>query len=151
MADVDGVANGRKRGQLIFIGGLSLALTFVALALILNSVIYSENLATRNNDASGGQDAAQFREDVQQGVSDLTDQVNQKYTDDTTLNDEIRKGISDWSEYTARYYEIDGTTIRVTVTRVVVDTTSDKITLVELRIVYTGPRTQYEATIQVSP
>lgn len=149
MADVEGPADGLNRGQIIFIGGLSLALTFVALALILNSVIYSENLATRNNGDSQRQNAADFREEVRRGVIDLADQVNQKYTGAATLNDEIRDGIADWTMYAARYYAGNGASITVTVDRV--EATSDEITLVDVSIVYRGSQTQYEATIRVYP
>lgn len=149
MADVDGPAGALNRGQIIFIGGLSLALTFVALALILNSVIYSENLATRNNGDSQRQNAADFRDEVRRGVIDLADQVNQKYTGGETLNKEIRKGISDWSVYVSRYYAADGASITVMVGNVYA--TSDKITQIDLRIVYRGSQTQYEATIRVHP
>lgn len=40
------------RGQLIIIGALSLAIILVGLALVLNSAIYAENVATRSSDSS---------------------------------------------------------------------------------------------------
>ncbi|WP_255150301.1 hypothetical protein [Halorarius halobius] len=44
MADVS-----RDRAQLLIVGGLALAVTLVALAIILNSAIYTGNLATRES------------------------------------------------------------------------------------------------------
>ncbi|MCD2202454.1 DUF7261 family protein [Halobacterium sp. KA-6] len=39
----------RDRGQLLLVAGLGLALAFVVLALVLNAVVFTENLATRNH------------------------------------------------------------------------------------------------------
>ncbi|WP_235681715.1 DUF7261 family protein [Halorubrum salinarum] len=49
------------RGQIILITGLTLAVLFVAVVLLLNTVIYTENLATRGVDA-GGAEAVEFRD-----------------------------------------------------------------------------------------
>ncbi|MFC7080626.1 DUF7261 family protein [Halorussus caseinilyticus] len=38
---------GRDRGQLILVTGLAIAVMLVALVLLLNTVIYTQNLATR--------------------------------------------------------------------------------------------------------
>ena len=49
------------RAQIILITGLTLAVLFVAVVLLLNTVIYTENLATRGADAGGGE-AIEFRD-----------------------------------------------------------------------------------------
>lgn len=49
------------RAQIILITGLTLAVLFVAVVLLLNTVIYTENLATRGADA-GGAEAIEFRD-----------------------------------------------------------------------------------------
>lgn len=56
--DADGV--GGDRAQLILIGAFALALMFVALALVMNAAIYTENLATRSESA-GTADAHAFQ------------------------------------------------------------------------------------------
>ncbi|MFB6131017.1 MAG: hypothetical protein ABEJ28_09380 [Salinigranum sp.] len=56
------------RGQLLLVGALSLAVLFVALALIMNTAIYTQNLATRGNDLrSDG--AIEFQRAVHDGVA----------------------------------------------------------------------------------
>ncbi|WP_423999374.1 DUF7261 family protein [Haloarcula salina] len=44
---------GRERGQIILIAAFALAVTFVSLALIVNSAIFTENLASRGETAGG--------------------------------------------------------------------------------------------------
>lgn len=51
MADV-----ARDRGQLLLVAGLTIAVTFVVLALVLNGVIYTETVGTRTADV-GERDA----------------------------------------------------------------------------------------------
>lgn len=47
------------RGQLLLVAGLVIAITFVFLVLVLNTVIYTENLGTRSSDV-GGDDAIAY-------------------------------------------------------------------------------------------
>lgn len=49
------------RGQLILISGLTLAVTLLILVLLLNTAIYTENVATRGIDSDIG-DAAEFQQ-----------------------------------------------------------------------------------------
>lgn len=73
----------RNRGQLILVGGISLALVLVAIVLVLNSAIYSENLASRSStdDMDG---ALERQADVRASVGRLL--VDQPAAD---LNDEV--------------------------------------------------------------
>lgn len=55
MADVSSPASWRarrNRGQLFLIGALALAVLFISLAFLLNTAIYTENLATRSDGAA---------------------------------------------------------------------------------------------------
>lgn len=70
MADV-------SRGQLILVTALAIAVTLVALVLLLNTVIYAENLATRGADV-GGQDAVEYRGAVARGVGGVMDAENEQ-------------------------------------------------------------------------
>ena len=45
----DRTTGGADRAQLILVGALALAVTLVGIALVLNSAIFAENLATRSN------------------------------------------------------------------------------------------------------
>ena len=63
------------RAQLILITGLTLAVLLVAVVLLLNTVIYTENLATRGVDA-GGAEAAEFREGTAADVAELLDRTD---------------------------------------------------------------------------
>lgn len=62
------------RGQLLLVGGLTLALLLVVLAILLNGVIYAENTATRSGDAS--QEALEYRDAVVGPVGGLLDAEN---------------------------------------------------------------------------
>lgn len=70
----------RNRGQLILIGGLLLATTLVSLTLILNSGIYTHNLATRS--ASAADEALALRSGVEAGVGDLVELAVDTHPDD---------------------------------------------------------------------
>lgn len=65
---------GRSRGQVILVAALGIAVTFVALALITNTAIYTENLATRGT--VNGQDAIGIEQSVEDGASGLVALAN---------------------------------------------------------------------------
>lgn len=109
----------RSRGQLILIGGLSLAVILVVLALVLNTAIYTENLASRNDDAIAGQ-AIGFQQSVDGEVRTAMARVNAKsnatassYTDQEAFVDDTVTALGDASgQYAAR----DGATATVALT-----------------------------------
>jgi len=76
MANVS--ASSRDRGQMILVGAFALSMTFVAIALLLNSAVYTENLASRSSDETGGQDVVQFRQETRRGVGGIIEHVNQE-------------------------------------------------------------------------
>lgn len=109
MADV------RDRAQLILITGLLLAVSFVVLTLLLNTVIYTENLASRGTD-TGGEAALEYRATVETGVGELIDRENERgYSTHSQLRNEVRNGTD----------EIDRTTKRFHVQRGVASNVSD--------------------------
>lgn len=86
-----------RRGQLLLVAALGLALAFVALALVLNTVVFTENLATRNHDRAD--DAIGFQNAVEDGVGGLVVEVNRH--DDASnesLADALRDGVAAWDE-----------------------------------------------------
>lgn len=66
---------GRDRGQLILVAAFALAVTFVALALVVNSAIFTENLASRG-ETGGSTDALTLRQDVERGVGSSIESAN---------------------------------------------------------------------------
>lgn len=66
------------RGQLMLATGLTIAVVLVALIVLLNTVIYTENLATRGVDA-GGADAIEYRATVVGSVGELIEVENERF------------------------------------------------------------------------
>ncbi|MCL7418278.1 MAG: hypothetical protein M8354_10625, partial [Halalkalicoccus sp.] len=64
------------RGQLILVTGVTIAVILVALVVLLNTVIYTENLATRGID-SGADDALEYRATVVGSVGELIEYENE--------------------------------------------------------------------------
>lgn len=94
---------GRDRAQLIVIGAFALAVSLVALALVLNTAIYTHNLASRGN--GGATESAQFLPQAERGAGSIVENVNaehagEPYTDLTTTHYETQLG--NWSDAMAR-------------------------------------------------
>ncbi len=68
------------RAQIILITGLTLAVLFVAVVLLLNTVIYTENLATRGADA-GGAEAIEFRDGVTEDLAGILHREHRNASD----------------------------------------------------------------------
>ncbi|WP_117591726.1 DUF7261 family protein [Haloprofundus halophilus] len=102
--DVDADSTLRDRAQLFLVGALSLAVVFVALSLILNSAIYTENLATRSTDAAGGAAALETRADVEDGVAGLIEYENRNRAsvDPTAVESGVRELDSQVGNYNIR-------------------------------------------------
>lgn len=91
MADV----KRRDRGQIILIVGLAVALTFVVLTLLINTVIYTENLASRSTDIGGGE-AIEYQQSAVTGVGGLVDEENRnEYTDHENVRENVSAGIDE--------------------------------------------------------
>lgn len=92
-----------RRGQLILVAAFGLAVAFVVLALVLNTVVFTENLATRNHDRTDG--AIAFEGAVEGGVGGLVSEanraVNASADDDAayeSLRAELEATIPTWSD-----------------------------------------------------
>jgi hypothetical protein len=111
MADV---TRSESRGQLFLVGAVSLALVFVVLAVVLNSAIYTGNLATRGTDSASVGAAMDTRDDVEGNAADLLVHVNDgqsTYADQTTT---VERGVVNLSRRMARYASTDGRALSVT-------------------------------------
>jgi len=64
-----------ERGQILLIAAFTLAVTFVALALVVNSAIFTENLASRG-EVAGSSEALTYQHQVRQGVAEAMAYAN---------------------------------------------------------------------------
>lgn len=112
MADVDlGMAD---RGQLLLIAALGMAILFVALAVILNTGIYTENLATRSSDIAGGSDALRFAESAEVGGIGLVERTNQyNNSSHDSLQTALVTGVTVWTNTTGKLTATRGTATSV--------------------------------------
>jgi len=95
MADLSRRAGGDRgrRGQLLLVTALSIAVVLVALVLLVNSAIYAENLATRNTDI-GESDALAYRSGVIEGAGGTVDRENRaEYADRAALEENVTAGV----------------------------------------------------------
>lgn len=105
MADLTGPgegAHGDNRGQVLLVAAFALAVTFVAFALVANSAIYTENLATR----AGGEDttdAVIFRDSIEQSVGDAMQAANERNSASyTPVKTTVQMGIQNLSDWTGK-------------------------------------------------
>ncbi|MFC6757648.1 MULTISPECIES: DUF7261 family protein [Haloarcula] len=84
------------RGQILLIAAFALAVIFVAMALIVNSAIFTENLATRGETA-GSEGALSMRADVTENVGEAVEAANRN--DDGSV-DSVRASIRNISRQT---------------------------------------------------
>lgn len=94
MADVSPLSDraersGDDRGQLILITGFALAFILVAIVLLLNTVIYTENIASRGLDRSADE-ALEYRGGAIEGVGDILIEMNQDGYNETAFTNEVR-------------------------------------------------------------
>jgi hypothetical protein len=98
------VANLRRgeRGQIILVAAFALAVIFVAMALIVNSAIFTENLASRG-ETTGSNGALSMRAMVETNVGDGVAAANRNnYSSESDLTAAVRASIRTISEQTGR-------------------------------------------------
>jgi hypothetical protein len=84
------MAEMNDRGQLLLLAGIFLAVLFVALALLVNTAIYTDNVATRGGDSAG--EALEYQSSVVDSVGELIDAENANGGHGT--RDEIRNAVT---------------------------------------------------------
>jgi hypothetical protein len=105
------------RGQLLLVAALGLAVAFVVLALVLNAVVFTENLATQNHGRTD--DAVGFQNAVEDGVGGLLVGVNdQNNTDYAELSTALHAGVDRWSSNASLLSASDGRVTETTVASV---------------------------------
>lgn len=109
MADVSD-----ERGQLFLVGALVLAVLFVSFAMLTNTAVYTENLATRDSDP-GTADVVEYREAVERGVGGAIGYVNRhNHTDNSTLGGNFSDAVDEWDNASARNYAATGRVVNAT-------------------------------------
>ncbi|PSP80096.1 hypothetical protein BRC81_02580 [Halobacteriales archaeon QS_1_68_20] len=93
-----------RRGQLMIVMSLVLAVMLVAMALYLNTAIFTENLATRKGDIAGAGGAASYKFAVVDGASSAMTYAN--YNNNSSsyqdLEDRFEADVANWSDATRR-------------------------------------------------
>lgn len=109
MADV------ASRGQLMLVAALTLAVLFVGLALLLNTAIFAENLATRQSGGPTGEltAASAAVDDAVLGSLFHVDVTNDDGAGESSLETELADAAGNWSEVAARQLAADGWVVSV--------------------------------------
>jgi hypothetical protein len=90
-----------RRAQMLLVAALALAVAFVALALVLNAVVFTENLATRNHDRTD--DALGYEGAVESGTAGLLAAANDDdSTDYGAITDSVAARLARWDANATR-------------------------------------------------
>lgn len=103
------------RAQILLIGGLAMAVAFVALALVLNSSIYVENLANRENVVVGGEGPTVYADDVRRGVGRAVVAGNANGASLSGRKDRIEDGVGTFRNASTAYHAERGEVVNVSV------------------------------------
>lgn len=107
MADVSERApRCEDRGQLILITAVGIASMLVLLALLLNSVIYTENLTTRGGQTEHARDAMEYEVEAEQVVTALLERSNRN----GWAYAAFRENVTTWNDLSARQSAANGAT-----------------------------------------
>ena len=104
-----------SRGQLLLVTSLAIAALLVSLALLLNTAIYTENLATRSADP-GSANAVSYQRDVVQGVGGIVRYANAHHAqNESALAAALTASVAVWDNATARHAAVDANAAGVSV------------------------------------
>lgn len=110
MADV------RERGQLIVVTALVLAAVLIALALVVNSAIYTENIASRDTGVES-EHVQEERHLVEEDLQRLIDRANRETEADdwTSVESSFTNGHTHWEEMLRDRASMNGRSVTTTV------------------------------------
>jgi hypothetical protein len=101
------------RGQLILVAGFVIAVTFVALALVMNAAIFTENLATRSG-PPGPDEALSYRQAVEQTVFDIVVYANRvNDTDYDGLATNVTIAVREYGALSGRQHAVSGAAVNL--------------------------------------
>ncbi|WP_276272422.1 DUF7261 family protein [Haloarcula litorea] len=100
-----------QRGQLLLVAGLALAFVFIGLALVVNSAIFTENLASRGETA-GSDGALAARASVEANVGEAVERAN--YYNESAPADAFKQSLRNVSTQTEYLSATSGSLVNVT-------------------------------------
>ncbi|WP_372479085.1 hypothetical protein ACAH01_10095 [Halomicrobium sp. HM KBTZ05] len=104
---------GDDRAQVILVAAFVMAVTFVMLALVVNSAIFTENLASRGETA-GSDDALLVRQSVEQSTGHAIEYANtHNASDTTTLATSLDESVSTLSALSGEHHASGGKVVSV--------------------------------------
>jgi hypothetical protein len=103
----------RSRGQVVLVAAFALAITFVALALVLNTAIFAESLATRGT--VDAHDTEDLRDAALEAGSDILWETNRDETDPDRQVATYRDRIADYEDVQRSHAATAGTLQSITV------------------------------------
>jgi hypothetical protein len=109
-----------RRGQILLITGFALAVAFIGLALVLNSVIFTENLATRSESTTTS-DAITHANSIEDAAEGLVEYVNTYNTTNSSSYDSVgqnlTRGFENVSTVATQHQLYDGRVVNDTLLR----------------------------------
>ena len=115
MADVSLPVPGGDRGQVIIVFALVLAIVFVALAVVVNSAIYTENVSTRDT-GTDSKETLEQRQWVSAEIQRHVDRTNEQafaVDDGGELDGDLRDAFTDWESVTSANAALSGRVVGV--------------------------------------
>ena len=107
------------RAQILIVSAFALGVLFVALALILNSAIFTENLASRG-ETTGGETVITYQRSLEDGVGEVLTYENENVTGSgvsrATIESRVTTGTNDMERVLTRRSAKDGATSTLAVT-----------------------------------
>lgn len=99
MADLSPGSRGVDRGQLLLVTAFALAAIFLGLAIIVNSAIFTENLATRSENVESTE-ALEYRHEVAQFTGNIVEFANENNnTGEPSIWRNVSDGVRDINDY----------------------------------------------------
>lgn len=123
----------RDRAQLLLAGSIAIAIVFIGLTIVLNSVIFTENISGGSSIEVTG-DIDEFDHEVRRNTRSLTIRINHaaRYNQSSTIKDNLRGNFTNYSRVLAESYADTGS--------VYVNVTYDSSTTIGYRIVQGADR-----------
>lgn len=110
------IGGSRSRGQLLLAGAFVIGLLLVALALLLNSAIFTENLTARGSAQDSGHTAVQLRADAKTVATESVVNANIRHNSShETLQRNLSSRIRAWNELNGRHEAVAGGLLNLSV------------------------------------
>lgn len=103
----------RERAQLILVGSIAIAVVLIGLTIVLNSAVFTENVAGGSSVGATG-DVAEFDREAIRNVRSLVVRINHESVysgtggGETTLKGDVRQNVSAYSDVLAESYADSG-------------------------------------------